>query len=316
MEIAGYEFEKRKKALDVLLGLFDRLGDLAGATVLIGGWAPFFLTRGGAGDAAAHIGSLDIDLMVDHEAIKGRTQALLERLDAEHFYHSYSGPRFTFYRDVLRAGNEPLVVKLDLVSSDFYLNGQPVKYRKLRQLTLRTARAGGIAFIDPVPIEVTKLGRAIRFRLVNPVGFLVLKGMVMAERERPKDFYDVYTLLSDPVLPVEEIAAAVRRLAHPTVEEGMRKVRAKFCDAEAPGPYGVASFLGVDGGAAAALRARAVETADRLLLLLGLAGRVEPRDYEGEIDFTAIRGIGRFEPLRFDYPDLVARMLGPSLDRR
>ena len=48
MEISGYEFEKRKKALDVLLGLFDRLDDLAGATVLIGGVALIAVTSSDA----------------------------------------------------------------------------------------------------------------------------------------------------------------------------------------------------------------------------------------------------------------------------
>lgn len=290
----------------MLIGLFAALGDLADATVLIGGWVPFFFGRP---DGPSHIGSLDIDLMVDHEAIKGRTRELLDRLDAGHFYHSYSGPRFSFCRDVPRSGNEPLVVKLDLVTSDFYLNGEPVRYRKLRQLTLRTARAGGIALLDPVPVTIDHFGAPVRFRLVNPVGFLVLKGMVMAERERPKDFYDVHALLSNCLLPVEAIVEAVRGLAHPVAEEGMRKIRAKFRDAEAAGPYGVVNFFGTDGEGSRARREAVVATLDRLLVPLGFAGPCEPREDERVIDFSRVARVGDFPPLSFDYPDLVARML-------
>lgn len=308
MEFGKYAFESRKRALDVLLDLFAALGDLADATVLIGGWVPFFLGRGDA-PAGAHIGSLDIDLMVDPEAIKGRTRDLLDRLDAGRFYHSYSGPRFSFSRDVPRSGNEPLVVKLDLVSSDLYLAGEPVRYRKLRQLTLRTARAGGISLVDPVGITVERHGMPVRFRLVNPVGFLVLKGMVMAERERPKDFYDVHALLADCLVPTPAIVEAVRRLDHPVILEGMRKIRAKFADAEGPGPYGVLAFLGEEGAGSRTRREAIVATLDRLLLPLGLRGRPEPAEDTPVIDFSRVDRIGDFPPLSFDYPDLVGRML-------
>lgn len=304
MNIRGYEFEMRKKALDVLLGLMARLGDIAPATILIGGWAPFFLTGTGC-----HIGSFDIDLMIDHEGVKGRTRDLLDRLAAEQFYHSYSGARFTFYRDVLRAGNEPLIVKLDLVTADFALSGQPLIFRKMRDLTLRTARSGGLSFVDPVPIRIDWLGRTVELRLVNPVAFLVLKGMVMHERERPKDFYDVVHLLTHTLTPLPDLVERIRaNLHHPMIREGMRKIRSKFVDLGSPGPYGVATFLEAEGTAARKLREQALAAVDRLLVPLGITGRQEVQNHEGEIEFSGIKPLGPYAPLAFDYPDLVERL--------
>jgi hypothetical protein len=231
----------RKKAIDVFLNLTKSLEEFNDSSVLIGGWIPFLLTDFKKENNEFHVGSFDIDLLMSPEVLKSKTSKFKEVLEKEQFYHSYTGPRFTYYRDVPREGCEPLIIQMDVVCGDYYFNESPVRYRKLRGVTLRTARAGSLALIDPVNIKIKYLGEYVKFRIVNPVAFLILKSMVMAERERKKDSYDVFFILKNSIINIDDMIASYKKIIHhPVIYEGLSKLYNNFNSIDAPGCWSVA----------------------------------------------------------------------------
>src|SRR3990172_1853608 len=71
--ITEYSFDHVKACLTVLLELLTYLKPYESQIVLIGGWAPYFLTQRNNGDSP-HQGSLDIDVAVNPASIPDKAR--------------------------------------------------------------------------------------------------------------------------------------------------------------------------------------------------------------------------------------------------
>lgn len=305
--IASDEYEQRKRALDVLLHLIKQLSSFQEESVLIGGWIPFFAAERHIARRLPHPGSFDVDLLFDPSALRGRTDELHDNLGQCGFYHSYSGPRFTYYHDIRREGMEPLIIKSDLVCGDHYVEGRPVRYKKIKGLTLRTARAGAMSLIAPLRVNVDWCGQNVAFRMADPVTFLVLKGMVMAERERMKDAFDVFHLIAHSRFRGDALLESVKiASAHPVIMEGLTKLRVGFQRPDSPGPYGAARFLGIeDRDQAERFRINVHAVVSGFLETAGIEVQLFDLDTPDPLVFDPPPPIPSYPPLNLDYLDLV-----------
>jgi hypothetical protein len=96
---SSYQQEAIEAARSVLLELAHLLGQYREAIVLIGGWVPelLFPNRG-------HIGSMDIDLALDHGALQEAGYATIRQLLLGRGYVEGKQPCI-FYRQVAAASN-------------------------------------------------------------------------------------------------------------------------------------------------------------------------------------------------------------------
>src|SRR5690606_1409475 len=127
-----------------LLELTRVLGEYDEEIAVVGGWVPPLLMP-----EAGHIGSTDVDLALDHEALQepgyATLRALLERSD----YYADEEQNYVFYRDVTLGDGlepDPVVVEVDLVAAEYGLAGKKRQSQPVQDLRARKARGADLVF--------------------------------------------------------------------------------------------------------------------------------------------------------------------------
>lgn len=250
-QYAATDYDSRavEAARRVLLELTRVLGEYEEEIAVVGGWVPPLLMPG-----AGHIGSTDVDLALDHEALQepgySTLRALLERSD----YYADSEQNYVFYRDVALGDGgapDPVVVEVDLVAAEYGLAGKKRQSQPVQDLRARKARGADLVFdrglAEEVRVEGTLPSGAklrTRVRVAGPVPFLVMKAAAIARRDKPKDAYDIWFLLSNHEVGIEGLAAAVAEHAdHGLVQEALGHLNDAFASVDHVGPRAVAEFL-------------------------------------------------------------------------
>lgn len=255
-QYAATDYDSRavEAARRVLLELTRVLGEYDEEIAVVGGWVPPLLMP-----EAGHIGSTDVDLALDHEALQepgyATLRALLERSD----YYADEEQNYVFYRDVTLGDGlepDPVVVEVDLVAAEYGLAGKKRQSQPVQDLRARKARGADLVFdrrlAEEVPVEGPLPDGALlrtRVRVAGPVPFLVMKANAIARRDKPKDAYDVWFLLSNHRAGLDGLAAAVAEHAdHGLVREALGHLADAFASVDHVGPRAVADFLELEPG--------------------------------------------------------------------
>ena len=97
-----YNKEMVKAAYSVLLELAHVLGEYREGIAIVGGWVPGLLIPE---DVADHVGSMDVDLALDHKLLQeAGYETIRQRLES-HGYRQDQNQPFIFYRDVPSGDN-------------------------------------------------------------------------------------------------------------------------------------------------------------------------------------------------------------------
>ena len=145
-------------------------------------------------------------------------------------------------------------VLLELVHLLGALNVELAKgigHKKVQDVCARKARGCDLAFDSTVTVTIEGVlpdgGRDREsFKVAGIVPFLVMKGMVMNERMKEKDAYDIYYCVEHFPGGVESLALEFNSFRkNKLVLEGLGKIRSKFASVEHIGPRWVADFLEV-----------------------------------------------------------------------
>ena len=232
----------------VLLELVHLLGKLKDNIVIIGGWSPTFLLPQ---SSEPHIGSLDIDVALNFARIPDNTyRTILETFLKRGYVQDKQQP-FRFFRTVKVEGRESIVVEIDLMAGEYGGTGKGHRTQKVQDVCARKARGCDLAFDSTVTITIEGVlpdgGRDREsFKVAGIVPFLVMKGMVMNERMKEKDAYDIYYCVEHFPGGVESLALEFKTFRkNKLVLEGLGKIRTKFASVEHIGPRWVADFLEV-----------------------------------------------------------------------
>lgn len=255
-QYAATDYDSRavEAARRVLLELTRVLGEYEEEIAIVGGWVPPLLMPG-----AGHIGSTDVDLALDHEALQEPRYATLRALLERSGYYADSEQNYVFYRDVTLGDGgapDPVVVEVDLVAAEYGLAGKKRQSQPVQDLRARKARGADLVFdrglAEEVPVEGTLPGGAklrTRVRVAGPVPFLVMKAAAIARRDKPKDAYDIWFLLSNHKIGIGGLAAALAEHAdHGLVQEALGHLNDAFASVDHVGPRAVADFLELNPG--------------------------------------------------------------------
>ncbi len=83
--------------------------------------------------------------------------------------------------------------------------------------------------------------------MLNIVGSLGMKGIVLGMAYREKDAYDIYSIISQCLDNPKEVAAEVKpHMDDPDIAKGIDAIKQRFRDINAEGPAWVANFLSLD----------------------------------------------------------------------
>ena len=257
----------------VMLELVRLLGEYRDDVVIVGGWVPELLLPS---PRTKHIGSTDVDLALDHRRITEAGYRTIREHLLRHGYVEGQQP-FIFFRKVL-VGGRAVAVKVDFLAGEYGGAGRSHRTQPVQGIAARKARGCDLALEinTRVKIEGTLPGGgmdAAEVRVAGIVPFIVMKGMTLHDRLKPKDPWDIYFCLVNYPGGLDALAQEFRpHLQQGLVVEGLRKIRGKFLSPDHVGPRSVADFEELtDPDARDLLQRDAFERVSYLLARLGVA---------------------------------------------
>jgi hypothetical protein len=265
-----YTAEAVEAARSALIELTHILGEYRDAMVLVGGWIPELLLPAGG---ERHVGSIDVDLALNHKELTEAGYKMIGEILRQHGYEQDARQPFVFRKRV-----HGQVVQVDFLAGEYGGTGRGHRTQKTMDMQPRKARGCDLAFEIP-PKEVAIKGRLpdgaldeVTVKVASVVPFLVMKGMALEDRRKPKDAYDIYFVLRHHPGGVDVVVAAFKPHLHlALVKEGLRKIAAKFASVEHIGPRDVAAaYVTLDDEERNIRRRDAYELVNYLVTKLGV----------------------------------------------
>lgn len=245
---SDYPKDEVEGCLSVMVEVVTLLGEFRDHIALVGGWVPYFLFEE---KKQEHIGSLDIDIVLDFKKISLDTYRTILRLLKERGYEQGEQP-FIFYRTINTEAGAPLTVEIDFLAGEYGGTGKTHRTQKAQDVRARKARGADLVFQHSFSVKLCGkmpdgAKNEVTIKVADVVPFLVMKGMALWEKYKEKHAYDIYfTILRYPA-GIQELAEVFKPFkSSQLVREGLSKIRAKFIDIDAPGPVWVVNFLEID----------------------------------------------------------------------
>ncbi len=242
-----YSDELVEAAHSVLIELMHLLGEYRDNIVLIGGWVPEILL---SGQGKPHIGSIDVDLALNHQKISKDGYKMIQELLLNRGYRQGKQP-FIFHRSVKLKGKE-IQVQVDLLSGEYEGTSKGHRHQKIQDIQARKVRGCDLAF--EMYREVNIKGElpgggkdSVTIRVASLVPFLVMKGMALDERLKEKDAWDIYYCMLNYPGGIDALAEEFRpHIPHGLVQEGLKKIAKHFAAENNLGPKFVVDFEELD----------------------------------------------------------------------
>ncbi|OPY93045.1 MAG: hypothetical protein A4E73_00506 [Syntrophaceae bacterium PtaU1.Bin231] len=239
-----YTAEAVQAAKSVLIELMHLLGEYREGIVLIGGWIPELLLPQ---SPHRHVGSMDIDLALNHMKIQDGYQRIEDLLISRGYYQETDKQPFIFFRDVSLHGHT-FKVQVDLLSGEYEGTGKSRRHQVVQGMKARKVHGCDIAFdmVENIPVEGEIPGGGfdrITIRVASIVPFIVMKGMALDERLKEKDAWDIYYCILAYPGGIGMLAEEFRpHMSHGLVQEALAKISKHFSDINSIGPKFVADF--------------------------------------------------------------------------
>jgi len=240
-----YTTQEVEAARSVLIELVHTLGEYSKYIVVVGGWVPEILF---GKKGAPHVGSIDVDLALDHKKLRDEGYRTIRELLLNRGYREGDQP-FVFERTVDVRGTE-VVVGVDFLAGEYEGTGKKHRHQKIEEQGIRPRKARGCDIVFEDPKEETIEGElpgggkdSVKVRVASIVPFLVMKGMAIEDRLKEKDFWDIYYCIKNYPGGVDALAQEFEpHMRHALVKEGLGKIAKKFASEKHVGPKSVADF--------------------------------------------------------------------------
>jgi len=263
-----YSADLVEAARRMLLELTRLLNEYRDDVVVIGGWVPQLLLSN-------HIGSVDVDLALNHVNLQDAGYKSIEQLLLENNYTKDDRQPFIFHK-IVSVNGTAVDVELDLLAGEYPSERPTSRTQRVQDVNARKARGCDLAFdlYDEVDLEGALPGgerASASVRVASIVPFLVMKGMALG-RGKEKDSYDIYFCLTNYPGGLDKLIAAFEpHIGNGLVREGLEKIAAEFKSIDHAGPNHVADFYEVvDDEERDALRRDVYERVNYLLTRLGV----------------------------------------------
>lgn len=275
---AAYGEDLTEASRSGLAELATALRSYRDALVLIGGWAPYLiLERFGRKEMEfQHVGSIDIDWVVDPRLVDRERYATIVELLRRRGYTPVEGSTFQFERAIPGQSGVEYAVRVDFLTPEpLPGQGRRRRHRPVQiGLGARTLPGAEVALAHNFAHELraTLPGNgvvSVELRVADLVGALALKGIALGERYVEKDAYDIYALCAHYQDGPRSVAEALQPYAaEGPIARGLRAIDEQFRDPDAAGPNWVAAFVGSPGDPR--IKRDAYMTVTEVLRLLGL----------------------------------------------
>jgi hypothetical protein len=244
---ADYDDRTTAAVKTVLVEIGQIPGTFKGKFAVIGGAVPWLLLDN---EDMPHVGTLDVDLSLDAEALgDGEYAMLIEALMRHGYRQREELRRFQLVRRVPVAdGGAPIDVVVDFLMPR---NVEIVKNVPPLISDFAVQRAGGadlavrfhqmVAIAGPMPAGGNN---RVEIAVCSIPALLAMKGHAMQGRYKQKDAYDIYCCVRNYPDGIAALAEACRPLlAHASGKRGYRHIAEKFDMVNGYGPTCVRRFV-------------------------------------------------------------------------
>jgi hypothetical protein len=244
---ADYDDRTTAAVKSVLLEIGQILGSYQGKFAVIGGSVPWLLLDN---KEMAHVGTLDVDLGLDAEALAdGEYAKLVDSLRGNGYEQRDGFRRFQLVRTVPASDNGPAIdVIIDfLMPRDARIdkNDPPL----VEDFAVQRADGADLAirFHELVAIDGTMpngVKNRVEIAVASIPALLAMKGYAVAKRHKQKDSYDIYFCIRNFPDGIDALAqACVPLLEHKSALQGYEHIAAKFDKVDGYGPGCVRKFV-------------------------------------------------------------------------
>lgn len=244
---ADYDDRTTAAVRSVLLEIGQILGSYHGRFAVIGGAVPWLLLQEAE---MAHVGTVDVDLSLDAEALgDGEYAQLVESLQ-RHGYHQRGTLRpFQLVRTVnARDGGPDIDIAVDFLmprEAEIVRNATPL----VSNFAVQRADGADLAlrFSEAIHIEGTMpdgIGNRVRILVASIPALLAMKGYAVRNRLKHKDAYDIYYCVRNFPGGLEALVAVTSPLLEvETARNGYLGILEKFRHVDDFGPTSVRRFV-------------------------------------------------------------------------
>jgi len=245
---ADYGDRENQAVLQVLVELAQILGSQNENFVIVGGSVPSLLFENASPE---HIGTLDIDLDLNPEALGDYEYAELVKELENHGYQrdlEHLKP-FQMEREIdLNDGGMPIAVIIDLLMPK---DAEVKKHKPPLIDGLRVQRIDGGSYALRHYQEISIDGKMpdgrlnkVKILVATPQALLVMKGFALAGRDKQKDAYDIWFCVRNYAGGVENLAEACKPLlGEDEAKQAYINIAEKFRSEDDFGPVTVRRFL-------------------------------------------------------------------------
>ncbi|TFH06539.1 MAG: hypothetical protein E4H08_10870 [Candidatus Atribacteria bacterium] len=236
-----YNTDQVAAAKSVLLELMLVLGEYRDELVLVGGWTPVFLIPQ---PSRAHVGSIDVDLAIDHTRVSDDVYATIVELLMQQGYEQLPQNPSSYRKKI-----GDIMVQVDLMSGEYEGTGKNRRHQQVQEeAKLRKARGCDIAFVDPELVllegELPDGSKdSVRIQVASIGAFLCMKGHALDGRLKEKDAWDIVYCIREYPGGMDVLVEKLRPMAqHGLMREALQKIARHFASPEHRGPHHVADF--------------------------------------------------------------------------
>lgn len=241
-----YIREETEICLSVLLELMTILGEYRDNIAIIGGWVPYLLMNHVRHE---HIGSLDIDIVLDFTKITDENYRTILELLREHGYaQKAENIPFAFVKEVMSTSEIKYKVQVDLMAGEYEGTGKSHRHQNIQDIKARKARGADLVFSHYTSVKISgKMPdgseNKITVKVAGLIPFLVMKGMALWERKSEKDAYDIYFVIKNYPDGLGALVEEFRpHIDNKIIREGLGKIKAKFESLDMIGPKWIVNF--------------------------------------------------------------------------
>lgn len=244
---ADYDDRTTAAVKAVLVEIGQILGSFKGKFAVIGGAVPWLLL---ANEDMPHVGTLDVDLGLDAQALgEGEYATLIGALMGNGYQQREELRRFQLVRQVaVQDGGASIDVVVDFLmprDAEIVKNVPPLisdfAVQRADGADLATRFYQMVAVSGPMPAGGTN---RVEIAVCSIPALLAMKGHALAGRYKQKDAYDIYYCVRNYPGGIEALAEECRPLlAHASGERGYRFIADKFDAFDGYGPTCVRRFV-------------------------------------------------------------------------
>jgi len=245
-----YPEEITQLSKSVLLEIMTLLKGYKDNIILVGGWVPYFLLQKFKKDENfKHIGSVDIDLVINPDLIKSGVYETIVKIIEDNGYvqriDKLGNPiEFSFEREI----------KNKTIHIDFLSTNYPEKTKKRHRIVqpdLKARTLKGAKIVLQHNFEEELEGNLpngayikVKIRIANVVGCLITKALALGGRSKAKDNYDIYTVIAYYKHGEKSCAEEIKSfLNDKIISESLEDIKTNFETEISLGPIMIGNFM-------------------------------------------------------------------------